>query len=203
MARLVASRLGFVFLDTGALYRASAVAIAHKGVDPDNAAACAGIIRGSEIRLNGERVLLDGRDVSDEIRAPHISHLASLIARHPPVRQALLEIQRAFPLKAPVVAEGRDTGSVVFPEAAVKFYLDADPRERALRRQRDLEQQGVGMSLTEVTEDIERRDQRDRTREVSPLIVPNHAVVVNTTHMTLQETVENVIATIRETLADQ
>lgn len=203
VARAVARDLGFEFLDTGALFRAAALAIDRQDADCEDDSACAAALLGRDIKLEGGRVWLDGQDVSEAIRTPHISSQASRIAIHPSVRTWLLAIQRDFPESSPVVAEGRDTGSVVFPTADVKLYLDASAEERARRRQRELQLKGSALSFERVLEEINQRDERDRNREVAPLIIPDHAVVVDTTQLTLEKVIEKVLLLIRERLADQ
>ena len=136
IARQVADRLGFVYLDTGALYRAAALAVDEAGADSTDGDACAEVVRRAGIGLEHGRVSMGGRDVTEAIRSHRISSLSSQIAVHPQVRDALLDLQRSFREKSPLVAEGRDTGSVVFPDADVKIYIDASAQERARRRHR-------------------------------------------------------------------
>ena len=202
VAREVAARLGFTFLDTGALYRAAAVAVHEAGISAQVDKACGGILRQTRIAISGNRIYLNGRDVTEEIRTPLISDLASTIAVHPSVRRELLSIQRSFPERAAVVVEGRDTGSVVFPDADLKIYLDADPEERARRRHRELVMKGLDSGMETVLNDLKNRDQRDGTRSVSPLVIPEHAIVVDTTHLTLREVVETILSLAGEKLTD-
>lgn len=202
IAREVAKRLGYTFLDTGALYRAAAIAIDESGCSISDENWCDGVISRSRIHLSSDRVFLNGRDITDEIRTPRISELASAVAVHPSVRAALLTIQRFLGEKGSLVAEGRDTGSVVFPDADVKIYLDASGEERARRRQRELAQKGSVLDTGEVMADMQRRDQRDRQRDHSPLVIPQHAHVVDTTHLTLDQVLDRVLSIIRENLTD-
>lgn len=202
VAREVARKMGFTFLDTGALYRTAAMAILEAGVDAGDNDACGAILRKFQIGMSATRVSLDGRDVTDEIRAPHISELASTIAVHPSVRRELLAIQRSFSEKASLVVEGRDTGSVVFPDADLKIYLKASPEERARRRHEELLRKGTDTGMESVLKDMENRDQRDMTRPESPLVIPDHAVVVDTTHLTFHEVVEKILSLARERLTD-
>ena len=200
-ARAVAARLGILLLDTGALYRAVALRALQNGVSPDDTAAverCA-----AEARLDltgspdGPHVLLEGTDVSREIRTPEVSELASRFAALPGVRRDLVAIQRGIALRGPVVAEGRDLGTVVFPDADVKIYLDADLATRAERRARELQARGIAASSADVREDLIRRDQRDRTRLDSPLRRAEDAIAVDTTGLSLEEQVDQVLEIIR------
>ena len=202
IARQVAERLGFVYLDTGALYRAAAIAVDDAGVDPSDGDACAQVARHAGIELQRGRVSIRGRDVTQAIRSHHISSLSSRIAVHPQVREALLSLQRSFREKSPLVAEGRDTGSVVFPDADAKIYIDASTEERARRRHEELAEKGSDISYEKVLEDLKERDQRDASRDIAPLVVPEHAVVVDTTHLGIDEVVSQVMEVIQEKLAD-
>lgn len=202
IARQAAERLGFAYLDTGALYRAAALAIDEAGVDAADGHACAYVVKHAGIELEHGRVSMHGRDVTDAVRSHRISHLSSRIAVHPPVRDVLVSLQRSFRGKGPLVAEGRDTGSVVFPDADVKIYLDASPEERAGRRHRELMSKGFDISYEKVLEDLKERDQRDVTRHTSPLVIPQHAVVVDTTHLSVDEVISRILEVIREKLAD-
>lgn len=202
IARIVADKLGYTFLDTGALYRACALAVDQLGSDINDDAICGEIVSGSVIDLSHGRVYLNGADVSEAIRTPHISALSSRIAVLPSVRTLLLKLQRDFAQKTSLVAEGRDTGSVIFPEADVKIYLDATAQARAQRRFLELTAKGNAPTYTQVLNDIEERDQRDRARTFAPLVVPDHAVVVDTTHLKLDVVVDTVLRIIRERLSD-
>ena len=142
------------------------------------------------VELVGDRVLVDGRDVSDEIRTPEISALTSLLTKLERVRDKMTPLQRALAAPGGVVLEGRDTGSVVWPEAEVKFYLDASLDVRARRRQADLRAQGVEMELEAVEQDVAMRDEQDTRRVLAPLVKPAGAVVVDSTALNLDEVVE-------------
>ncbi|OPZ25135.1 MAG: Cytidylate kinase [Deltaproteobacteria bacterium ADurb.BinA179] len=202
IARQVADRLGFVYLDTGALYRAAALAVDEAGADSTDGDACAEVVRRAGIGLEHGRVSMGGRDVTEAIRSHRISSLSSQIAVHPQVRDALLDLQRSFREKSPLVAEGRDTGSVVFPDADVKIYIDASAQERARRRHRELVSKGVDISYEKVLNDLKERDQRDATRSIAPLVVPQHAVVVDTTHLRIGEVISKVLKVVQDKLAD-
>jgi cytidylate kinase len=185
VARGVAEALGFTYLDTGAMYRAVALAARERGVP---AAAVAPSLKIEP----GERVFVDGRDVTDEIRAPAVSEAASRAAADPGVRSAVAAEQRRLLSNGDWVAEGRDIGTVVAPDAEVKVFLDADPRERARRRAAEL-----GVDFDTVLAEQTIRDERDRTRAHSPLAPADGAVVIDSTDMTLPEVVERIAALVR------
>ncbi len=200
-ARGVAARLGILFLDTGALYRAIARRVLEAGIAATDAEGLERCAREARIDLAGTaddpRVLLDDVDVTREIRTPEVSEMASRLAVQPGLRRVLADLQREFARRGPVVAEGRDLGSVVFPNAQVKIYLDADLDTRAERRTRELQSRGIAVSRTDVREDLERRDERDRTREDSPLTRAQGALVIDTTGMSLDAQVEEVLHVVR------
>lgn len=202
VAREVARRLGFVYLDTGALYRASAVAIEESGCNTDDDKGCAQVLNHTSIELAGEGVFLNGQDITQKIRSHRISSLASEIAVHPSVRNALLKLQRSFREKDSLVAEGRDTGSVVFPDADIKIYLDASPEERARRRYEELVSKGSAISYEQVLDDLRERDSRDASRATAPLVTPQHAIVVDTTHLSIENVVRIVLDKVRRCLTD-
>jgi cytidylate kinase len=181
VARGVAEQLGFTYLDTGAMYRAVALAAAERGAEP------ASVASSLKIEAQGERILFDGHDVTDEIRAPEVSEAASRAAADPAVRRAVVEQQRRLLDAGDWVAEGRDIGTVVAPDAEVKVFLTADPEERARRRAAEL-----GIDPARVLAEQAIRDERDRTREHSPLEPAAGAVVVDSTHMTLPEVVQHI-----------
>lgn len=205
LARGLARALGFVFLDTGAMYRALALAAQRAGIDPDDAERLAQLAQQVDIRFEADgeaqRVLLDGEDVSEAIRTPEISDLASRIAVHAGVRRAMVALQRALASAAHgVVAEGRDTTTVVFPDAAVKLYLDASPQERARRRQHQLQQQGIDASYEQVLQAILERDARDAARADSPLRIADDALVIQNDGWSKEQTFEYALQRCRERL---
>jgi cytidylate kinase len=202
VAKTVAEKLGYTFLDTGALYRTCALAVDKRNGDIENEEECAKIVAGINIKLFGSKVFLDGIDVSKDIRTNRISTLSSKIAAHPSVRNLMLNIQRSFPKFSSIVAEGRDTGSVVFPDADVKIYLDASLEERAKRRHNELILKGISVPIEQIINDVKERDDRDRTRESSPLVIPYNSTVVDTTHMNLDEVIETVLKEIKKKLPD-
>ncbi|MGO9975315.1 MAG: (d)CMP kinase [Solirubrobacteraceae bacterium] len=180
VARAVAERLGFTYLDSGSMYRCVALAALQRDAEPQDVAP---LLR---IAL-GERVLLDGADVTSEIRAQEVSEAASRAAAQPAVRAAMVQQQRRLMAHGDWVAEGRDIGTVVAPDAAVKVFLTADPAERARRRAREL-----GLDERAVQAEQALRDERDSTRECSPLRPADDAIVIDTTELTLPEVVETV-----------
>jgi cytidylate kinase len=200
-ARAVADTLGFLYVDTGALYRAFALKVLNGGLSPDDPEAIERCARETRLGLSGspenERVWLDGTDVSAEIRTPAVSEMASRLAAQPGVRRRLVEIQRALRDKGPLVAEGRDLGTVVFPDADVKLFVEAAVDERARRRQRELERRGIPVPFDDVLAEIERRDERDRTRAESPLAAAEGAVVIDTSGFDVARQVEAVLRIIR------
>jgi CMP/dCMP kinase len=200
-ARAAAARLGFLYVDTGALYRALALKLQWSGGAPDDQEIVERCLAEARLDLSGSaehaHVWLDGLDVSEEIRTPAISELASRLAALPAVRRKLVEIQRALRDRGPLVAEGRDLGTVVFPDAEVKIFLDADLATRAKRRARELERRGFAVPLDQVREEIERRDDRDRSRADSPLKPADGAQVVDGSHQDVEGVVEEVLRVVR------
>jgi cytidylate kinase len=185
VARAVAERLGFTYLDSGAMYRAVGLAALERGLDPAEVAV---VVR---IEL-GEGVLLDGRDVTEAIRAPEVSEAASRAAAEPAVRAAMVDQQRRLLAAGDWVAEGRDIGTVVAPDAEVKVFLTADPQERARRRAAEL-----GADPATVLAEQVIRDRRDSTRADSPLVAAPGATLVDTTGLSLAEVVARVVALVR------
>jgi cytidylate kinase len=190
VARAVADELGFTYLDTGSMYRAVALAAAERGAE------AASVASSLNIEPRGERILVDGRDVTAEIRAPEVSEAASRAAAEPDVRRAVVELQRRLLSSGNWVAEGRDIGTVVAPDAELKVFLTADPEERARRRAAEL-----GIDPARVLAEQAIRDERDRTREHSPLEPATGAVVLDTTQMSLREVVRRVAELVPGTRA--
>jgi len=200
-ARGVAARLGFLYVDTGALYRAIALKVRRGGILPDDLAAVERCARETQVALSGSpdgaHVWLDGAEVGDAIRTPEVSELASRLAAQSPVRRRLVEIQRVLAERGPLVAEGRDLGTVVYPDAAVKVYLDADLDARARRRARELELRGIPVPFDDVRAELARRDERDRGRVDSPLVIPEGALVVDTSTLSVEGQIEAVLNAVR------
>lgn len=200
VAKLLAERLGAHYLDTGAIYRAVALKALRTGTHLDDADALGGLARTSTIafeHVDGSAiptaVLLDGDDVTLEIRTPDVDTAVSAVASSPLVRSAMIPVQHAA-AEGPhdVVVEGRDIGTVVFPQAGVKVFLTASPEERARRRHEELERRGVAIEQEAVRSGIERRDEADSTREAAPLVPAEDAVHVDTTGLTIDQVVESI-----------
>jgi len=197
LARRVAAKLGAVYIDTGAMYRAVALAALRSGIPLDDAERLEALAGQADIGFEpgGSRVLLDGEDVSEAIRKPEISPASSRVSAIPGVRRALVSKQREMAASGSVVMEGRDIGTVVFPGAEVKIFLDANPEVRAARRVRELEEKGPAPPAAEIAREIRERDRRDSTRADSPLTRAPDAVLLDTTALSLDE-VERVILEI-------
>ena len=187
----LARELGWNFLDSGALYRLVALAAMRRGIEPDNEPALAELAvslkAGFKMQAEGMQCLLDGEDVTDELRAEAVSGFASNVAAQPAVRAALVERQRAFREPPGLVADGRDMGTVIFPDAGLKIYLTASVEERAQRRYKQLKEKGESVNLSRLFRDIEKRDERDRTREVAPLVPADDAVTIDSTQLSVDE----------------
>lgn len=186
-ARALASRLGFDYLDTGAMYRAVALAVLRRGIDPTDAAAVEPLLVGLHVEALGGHVRLNGDEVAELIRTPEVAGGASKVAAIGAVRRLLAAEQRRTAAGRDIVCEGRDQGSFVFPDAGCKFYLDADPHVRAERRHRELLAKGQTVTLEVVLTQQLERDHRDSTRPDAPLTRPADAVVLDTTHLTADE----------------
>ena len=202
VARQLATRLGYSFLDTGAIYRTVALVGRQRGIDWSDGPALGALAAALDLRFESaggvNRVIANGADVTAEIRTPAISEGASQVSAHPPVRTALMGLQRAIGARGRVVAEGRDTGTVVFPDAQAKFFLTASATERARRRTLELLAAGRPAVQAEVQKDIEVRDQRDSTRAVSPLKKADDAVEIDTSALTADQVVAVMEALVRD-----
>jgi cytidylate kinase len=196
VARTIASRLSYMHIDTGAMYRAVAWKASHDGIDLHDAAAVARVAERAEFSLN-EHTMIDGHDVTTAIRTPAIDAAAAIVARHPEVRAVLVARQRTYGDKGGVVMEGRDIGSVVFPNADVKVYLDATPEERARRRSNDAAHAASrDAQAGEVAQALQARDHSDRTRAASPLTLADDALYLDTTGMPIADVVARVLARV-------
>lgn len=198
LARRLAARLGYLYIDTGAMYRAVALWAIREQISLDDAPRLEQLAAHAVIGLRDARVELNGEDVTAAIRAPEIGEAASRVSALPAVRRAMVRQQQQMGETASVVMEGRDIGTVVFPLAEVKIYLDAEPRVRAERRLRDLEAQGQPAPVEEVELDIRRRDERDRTRADSPLQQAPDAVYFDSTGLSPDEVEEGLLRIVRE-----
>jgi len=196
-ARALAQRLQFRFLDTGAMYRAVTLAAARRGLDWSDAGALAQLALQLNIGIQGNRTLLDGADVSEEIRARAITSLTHYAADNPTVRVQMVDLQRRVAGRDNIVTEGRDQGTVVFPEAECKIFLTASAEERARRRLRDLEVRGEKLELQEVLAEQNQRDRRDAARDVGPLVAAHDAIVFETDGLSAAEVVDRLEALVR------
>ena len=198
VARALAAALGYRHVDTGAMYRAVAWRAQQSGTDLDDEEAVLAVARAAAFEVDGSRVVIDGTDVSASIRTPEIDRATTRVARLPRVRAELVARQRALAEQGPLVMEGRDIGTVVFPSAAVKIYLDASPDERARRRAHDPAHTAARtQDLAHIAEAMQRRDENDRTRQASPLSIAADATVVDTTAVPAAEVVARVLALVR------
>jgi 3-phosphoshikimate 1-carboxyvinyltransferase len=193
LAGRLALRLGYHLLDSGAIYRAAGVAAQRAGVDLTNGAAVAEVCRGLDLRFDGDRVLLDGADRTDEVRSEAGGLLASQVSAHPAVREALRELQLSFRRLPGLVADGRDMGTVVFPDAALKVFLTASAARRADRRHKQLISKGVQAKLEDLRADLERRDEQDRVRSASPLKPAEDALALDNSEMGIDDSVALVL----------
>ena len=192
--RAVAERLGYVFLDTGAMYRALALAALRGSVPLDDAAAVASLAARLRLDLRpGGAVILDGEDVTSVLRTQEVGAAASRVSVHPPVRRHMVARQREMGQAGGVVMDGRDIGTAVFPDADVKFYVDAHPRQRATRRHEELAQRGQASDLDTIEREIRERDHADSTRAESPLTRAPDAIHLDTTELGLDEVVRRML----------
>ena len=197
-ARALASRLGWCHLDTGAMYRAVALVAVERGMPLDDAERLVALAESLAIEFQGERVLVDGRDVSGEIRTERVTQATRPVADSPPVREAMKRIQRRLAAGLDLVTEGRDQGSVVFPLAELKVYLTASPEERARRRQREEQARGVAMSVEDVLQAQARRDEGDRNRPVGAMRPADDAVILETDGLSAAEVVDRLVRLVEE-----
>jgi cytidylate kinase len=199
---MVARRLGYAYLDTGAMYRAMTVKVLETGADLDDPDALARLARETDIDVkpdpDGTRVILDGVDVTDDIRTPEVTKASSPVSAAAGVRERMVELQRRVGEGGGIVAEGRDMGSVVFRDAAVKIYLNASLACRAARRKKELEAAGRLVTIEDMKKNISLRDAYDSSREHSPLVIPEGSIIVDTTEMTIEDQVERVIEEVRK-----
>lgn len=203
IARLVAAKLGYIYVDTGALYRAVALAFSRSTGNAELDSFSSSVIPPLSLKfIDGvQHVFLGGENVSDEIRSPEISQLASKLSTLPPVRELLLETQRELARDNNVIMDGRDIGSVVLPEANIKIFLTAAPEDRAQRRYEELLKRGVKVEYSDVLREVKERDERDINREISPTRAAPDAKTIDTTGNSLEKSVEVIETYIRERLA--
>lgn len=204
IAKSVAKKLGIVYIDTGAMYRAVGLAAVRRSISPKDVESVKGILDEIQIEIahgeNGQIVYLNGEDVSTEIRLPEISVAASDVAVIGEVRAKLVELQRALAEKASVIMDGRDIGTYVLPDAELKIFLTASVDERAMRRYRELIEKGDTCSFEEVKKDMEYRDKNDSGREIAPLKPAEDSITVDTTGKGLEESVEMILDIVNREL---
>ena len=205
IAKAVADKLSIIYVDTGALYRTIGLAVCRRGIPMEDAAGILSVLPAIRVELvyraGSQRVLLDGEDVSDLIRTPEISMYASKVSALPDVRAFLLDLQRDMARAHSVVMDGRDIGTVILPDAEVKIFLTASDEKRAERRWRELCEKGQQVTLSEVLDDMRRRDAQDSARAVAPLRQAEDALLVDTSGLTLEESIAAVLAAIEQRLA--
>lgn len=199
VAKLLAERLHVRFLDTGAMYRAVALAVLKASTDENDLNAVTDIANSSRIQFAEERLLLNDEDVTSEIRNPEVTAVSSIIASNPGVRSRLVEMQREIGHAGSMVTEGRDQGTVVFPHAEHKFFVTANLEARARRRQRELAHKGVNQPISVVMEQLRQRDERDETRAHAPMKPADNAIVIDTSDLTIAQVVEMIARRIQGT----
>ncbi len=197
-ARELARRLGFTLIDTGALYRALAWAVKEAGVAADDAPAVGKVLEKTTVDFEGGRVIVNGRDITAQLRTPELGMLTSRLTRLQVVRDKLTPLQRRLARAGGVVLEGRDTGSVVCPEAEVKFYLDADLDERARRRREELAATGLPADYETVKAEVMQRDRQDMERDLAPLVRPEGALVLDSTALSPEAVVERMLDAVEQ-----
>ncbi len=206
VARLLAQRLGYTYLDTGAMYRAAAYGCQQAGIDPSDEHGVATMLKNFNIELqpparaeDDVRVFLNSQEITPFLRSPEIGMMASSVSALPVVREKLTQLQRQIGQQGKIVAEGRDTGTVVFPEAAWKFYLDATTEERARRRVEQLEQRGMQVDRATILQQIIKRDLNDSTRSIAPLKPADDAIVIDSSQMAADDVVKLMLSHISTT----
>ena len=202
VARAAAAKLGYVYVDTGAMYRSIGLAVSRRGIAGEDTEGIKSVLPEIDIRLTyrdgAQRVLLNGEDVSEAIRTPEISYYASKVSAVPEVRQFLLETQRNMAKNGNILMDGRDIGTVILPDAPVKIFLTASAQSRAERRCKELIEKGQQVTMEGILHDINERDHQDMTRAVAPLKQADDAVLLDTSELTLEESIEAVLRIIRE-----
>lgn len=197
IAKMVAKKLGFIYVDTGAMYRAIALYFLRKEVEASDEAAVAEAVKGAGITIRyqdgAQQVLLNGEDVSGQIRTEEVGNMASASSVYPAVRAHLLELQRGLAAENNVIMDGRDIGTCILPDAETKIFLTASPHVRAVRRYKELTEKGIACNLQEIEQDIAERDERDMNREIAPLKAAEDAVLLDSSDMTIEQVVQAII----------
>jgi len=202
VGRMLARKLNYTYLDTGAMYRAAALRAQKEGIHPDDEVGLEALCRRLEICFQesreGQRVICQGEDVTEKIRDPEIGWIASTVSLKRPVREALVHLQRKIGSRGRVVAEGRDTGTVVFPRAKYKFFLDAAPGERARRRYVELSAKGLAVTSEEIERELRERDAQDSSRQLAPLRPAKDARIIDSTGLTPEAVMERMLRVIEQ-----
>lgn len=198
IAKMLAKRLGYRYLDTGALYRAVAWKAREEKIDINNDDSLRGLLEKIDINFNGASVVVDGMDVTREIRTEEIGELSSRVSARPVVRKGLFSVQREMGLQGKVVIEGRDAGTAIFPEADNKFFLDAALEERAKRRHNELIVKDPEATVEATINYIEKRDKRDSTRESSPLKKTDDMIYIDTSNLTVEQVIDKIVENLKE-----
>lgn len=200
-AKNLAKRLGWYYLDTGAMYRAIAYYVLKEKVDPYDVEKVEKLMDKLDIKIelgNGQRTIINDEDVSDKIRTPEVDKAVTPVCQYKKVREKMVEMQRKIAENKRIICEGRDMGTVVFPDAQIKVFMDADIVERAHRRLKDLLSKGINITFEQVKEDLMRRDREDSTREEAPLKISDGAIVIDTTNLTIKEQTDIIIKEIEK-----
>jgi len=192
IAKEIAKRFGFTHLDSGAIYRAIGVGCKEVGVNLEDEKAVLGVAKKLQIELKGSKVFLNGEDITEKIRTPEGGFLASKVAQFKEVREIVVKILREIAKGKRVVTDGRDAGTYIFPEADLKIYLTASPEERARRRYEELIKKGFNVSYEEILKEVIERDERDKNRKFAPLVIPEGAVIIDTTGKTIEDVLSEV-----------
>ena len=204
LCHALADKLGFDFLDSGAIYRILALAALKQQIDFEDETALAELGRRLEVKFvpqgNEVQVILDGENVGDQIRTAQAGQNASKIAIYPKVREALLQRQRDFSSEKGLIADGRDMGTIVFPHAQIKFFLDASAEERTKRRVKQLQEKGFNANFGEILAEIKERDFRDRNRPIAPLVPAKDAVILDSTHLSIEDVIQQALDHIAQKL---
>lgn len=200
VARLISQKLGYLHLNTGAMYRAITLKALQEKINLDDEENIVKIADKCDIMFeeNGKRIFLNGNDITQEIRTPEIDRNISAVVKHPLLREIMVKQQQIIGSKNNIVTEGRDVTTVVFPKADVKIYLDASIDERAKRRLNELGQKGYNLDIDQIKKDILRRDESDKTREHGPLKIAHDAILLDTTNMTIDQVVESILEVVKK-----
>ena len=198
VSRLLAERLNFTYLDTGAMYRAVAIKAYEEGIDIEDEDKLKKLCSKIKLNFKDNKIFVDGRDYSNEIRKASVGPLSSKVSTKRAVREAMVRLQRSMAENGSVVMEGRDIGTVVFPDADIKFYLDASAELRGKRRYLELKEKGSDVSLAKVIEEVKARDEQDSTRAHSPLRKADDAIHIDTSNMTIEDVVKKMVEAIEK-----